>query len=89
MALTTQEKKETIKDHKVSQQDTGSTEIQVALLTLDINKLQEHFAKNKKDNHSRRGLLRKVNMRRKLLDYLKRKSEDRYKKLITRLHLRR
>ncbi|GBU08946.1 30S ribosomal subunit protein S15 [Gammaproteobacteria bacterium] len=69
--------------------DTGSPEVQVALLTNNINVLQEHFAVNKKDNHSRRGLLKMVNKRRKLLDYLKRVEISRYQTLIERLSLRR
>nr|AAV39602.1 ribosomal protein S15 [synthetic construct] len=69
--------------------DTGSTEVQVALLTAQINHLQGHFAEHKKDHHSRRGLLRMVSQRRKLLDYLKRKDVARYTQLIERLGLRR
>ena len=69
--------------------DTGSPEVQVALLTANINKLQEHFSTFKKDHHSRRGLIRMVNQRRKLLDYLKSKDVDRYNDLIKNLGLRR
>ena len=69
--------------------DSGSTEVQVALLTAQINHLQGHFAEHKKDHHSRRGLLRMVSQRRKLLDYLKRKDVARYTALIERLGLRR
>ncbi len=69
--------------------DTGSPEVQVALLSANINKLQDHFKANKQDHHSRRGLIRMVNQRRKLLDYLKRKNADRYLELIQRLGLRR
>nr|WP_235263580.1 30S ribosomal protein S15 [Nitrincola sp. A-D6] len=69
--------------------DTGSPEVQVALLTANITGLQSHFKANKQDHHSRRGLIRMVNQRRKLLDYLKRKDADRYLKLIARLGLRR
>nr|WP_105264963.1 30S ribosomal protein S15 [Pseudoalteromonas sp. T1lg76] len=69
--------------------DTGSPEVQVALLTADINKLQGHFASHKQDNHSRRGLLRKVSQRRNLLNYLKGKSIERYTALIKELGLRR
>ncbi|MGB9578360.1 MAG: 30S ribosomal protein S15, partial [Halothiobacillaceae bacterium] len=68
--------------------DTGSTEVQVALITGRINQLTEHFAIHKQDNHSRRGLIRLVNQRRKLLDYLKRKDVNRYQALISKLGLR-
>lgn len=89
MALSAQEKAEILKTHQKSESDTGSSEVQVALLTANINKLQEHFAKNKQDHHSRRGLIRMVNQRRKLLDYLKSKDADRYTGLIKTLGLRR
>ena len=89
MALSRQEKDAIISEHASGTGDTGSTEVQVALLTANINKLQGHFADHKKDNHSRRGLIRMVNQRRKLLDYLKRKDADRYTSLIKRLGLRR
>jgi small subunit ribosomal protein S15 len=89
MALSAQDKAEIVKDYQQSQGDTGSPEVQVALLTHNINKLQSHFEVNKKDHHSRRGLIRMVNQRRKLLDYLKRKDTDRYSALIKRLALRR
>ncbi len=89
MALSAQDKAEIVKDYQQSQGDTGSPEVQVALLTHNINKLQSHFEVNKKDHHSRRGLIRMVNQRRKLLDYLKRKDSDRYAALIKRLALRR
>jgi len=89
MALSTQEKDAIIKEHASAAGDTGSTEVQVALLTANINKLQGHFADHKKDNHSRRGLIRMVNQRRKLLDYLKRKDLNRYADLIKKLGLRR
>ncbi|HAZ95049.1 MAG TPA: 30S ribosomal protein S15, partial [Porticoccaceae bacterium] len=69
--------------------DTGSPEVQVALLTVNINKLQGHFGDHKKDHHSRRGLIRMVNQRRKLLDYLKGKDATRYSALIKKLGLRR
>jgi len=69
--------------------DTGSTEVQVALLTANINDLQNHFSEHKKDHHSRRGLLRMVSSRRKLLDYLKRTDVERYSQLIQKLGLRR
>jgi len=86
MALSKHEKEAIIADHGGA---TGSTEVQVALLTANINKLQGHFSDHKKDNHSRRGLIRMVNQRRKLLDYLKRKDLNRYAGLIQKLGLRR
>lgn len=89
MAMSPQEKAQVVKDYQQAEGDTGSPEVQVALLTININKLQGHFGEHKKDHHSRRGLIRMVNQRRKLLDYLKRKSTDRYSKLIERLGLRR
>lgn len=89
MALSTTEKAEVIEKFKRDQSDTGSPEVQVALLTTRITQLTEHFKTHKHDHHSRRGLLRLVNQRRKLLDYLKGKNVDRYKELITSLGLRR
>ena len=89
MALSAQSKAEIIKDYQTEDGDTGSPEVQVALLTHNINGLQEHFRSHKKDHHSRRGLIRMVNQRRKLLDYLKGKDADRYTALIKRLGLRR
>lgn len=89
MALSAQEKSAIVKEYQQAEGDTGSPEVQVALLTVNINKLQGHFAGNKKDHHSRRGLIRMVNQRRKLLDYLKRKNTDRYTALIEGLGLRR
>lgn len=89
MAMSAQEKAQVIKDYQTAEGDTGSPEVQVALLTVNINKLQNHFQDHGKDHHSRRGLIRMVNQRRKLLDYLKRKNFDRYAKLIERLGLRR
>ncbi|WP_096086073.1 30S ribosomal protein S15 [Agaribacterium haliotis] len=86
MALSAQEKQAIVADNGGQ---TGSTEVQVALLTANINKLQGHFADHKKDNHSRRGLIRMVNQRRKLLDYLKGKDLNRYAALIKKLGLRR
>lgn len=88
MALTEQEKKEIIQKFGTSEKDTGSTPVQVALLTKDINKLQEHFKQFRKDHHSRRGLIRKVNQRRKLLQYLKTNNLQAYIKLIADLGLR-
>lgn len=89
MALSAAKKAEIIKEYAVEQGDTGSPEVQVALLTHNINGLQEHFRAHKQDHHSRRGLIRMVNQRRKLLDYLKRKNPNRYAELINRLGLRR
>ncbi|WP_027848252.1 30S ribosomal protein S15 [Marinospirillum minutulum] len=87
--LTTERKAEIVKEFARAENDTGSPEVQVALLTFDINALQSHFETNKKDHHSRRGLIRKVSQRRKLLDYLKKKDVTRYADLIKRLGLRR
>jgi len=89
MALSTAEKAEVIEKFKRDQADTGSPEVQVALLTTRIVQLTEHFKTHKHDHHSRRGLLRMVNQRRKLLDYLKGKNVERYKELISSLGLRR
>ena len=82
------EKKEIVKDFGKNNIDTGSTEVQVALLTKKINELSEHFKIHKKDHHSRRGLLGMINNRRKLLKYLKGKNEDGYQELIKKLGLR-
>lgn len=87
--LTAEQKAEIVKDYARGEKDTGSPEVQVALLTFDINKLQGHFKEHKHDHHGRRGLIRKVNQRRKLLDYLKKKDLNRYAELIKRLGLRR
>ena len=89
MALSAQEKSVTVKEHQCAEGDTGSPEVQVALLTANINKLQNHFSDHKHDHHSRRGLIRMVNQRRKLLDYLKKKDVERYTALIGKLGLRR
>jgi len=89
MALTADSKAEIIKEYQLEESDTGSPEVQIALLTHNINALQEHFQSHKKDHHSRRGLIRMVNQRRKLLDYLKSKDATRYTDLIKRLGLRR
>ena len=86
--LNTEQKAQIVADYKRGENDTGSPEVQVALLTARINDLAPHFQKHKKDNHSRRGLLRLVFQRRKLLDYLKGKDVERYRQLITRLGLR-
>jgi small subunit ribosomal protein S15 len=82
-------KAEIIKEHALKQGDTGSSEVQVALLSERINLLTEHLKVHKKDHHSRRGLLLLVSQRRGLLDYTKRRNEERYQKLIQRLGLRR
>lgn len=89
MALTVEKKAELVKEFQTAEGDTGSPEVQVALLTFNINGLQEHFKSHKKDHHSKRGLIRMVNQRRKLLDYLKGKDATRYLDLIKRLGLRR
>ncbi|MDO9213582.1 MAG: 30S ribosomal protein S15 [Methylococcales bacterium] len=88
MPFTAEQKKAVVEAYRQSDTDTGSPEVQVALLTAHINHLMPHFAEHKKDNHSRRGLLRMVNQRRKLLDYLKGKDLARYRSLIERLGLR-
>lgn len=88
MSLTAAQKKAIVEEYRLSDSDTGSTEVQVALLTANINQLTPHFATHKKDNHSRRGLLRMVNQRRKLLDYLKNSDVTRYRSLIERLGIR-
>ena len=89
MALSADQKESIIKDYAMSEGDTGSPEVQVALLTANINALQVHFKEHSHDHHSRRGLIRMVNTRRKLLDYLKRAQVERYATLIKRLGLRR
>lgn len=81
-------KKEIVKEFGKNENDTGSTEVQVALLTKKINELSEHFKSHKKDHHSRRGLLGMINNRRKLLKYLKGKNEENYQSLIKKLGLR-
>ncbi|RVU82184.1 30S ribosomal protein S15 [Leucothrix sargassi] len=87
--LTNQDRADVIAKFQRSENDTGSAEVQVALLTARINDLQPHFKAHKADHHSRRGLIRMVNSRRTLLDYLKRKDADRYTALINELGLRR
>ncbi|MBZ2189395.1 MAG: 30S ribosomal protein S15 [Alcanivorax sp.] len=89
MSLTAAQKAEILKEYGQKEGDTGSPEVQVALLTANINGLQDHFKDHKKDHHGRRGLIRMVNQRRKLLDYLARKDHGRYAKLISSLGLRR
>jgi len=88
MPVTTDKKAQIVSDYQRAAGDTGSPEVQVALLTTRINDLTGHFKVHVKDHHSRRGLLRMVNRRRKLLDYLKRSSDDAYRTLIERLGLR-
>ncbi|MBL4772492.1 MAG: 30S ribosomal protein S15 [Alcanivoracaceae bacterium] len=87
--LTVEQRQEIINDYKTSENDTGSADVQIALLTARITYLSDHFKSHKKDLHSRRGLLKLVNQRRKLQKYLKGKDQDRYQKLIKRLGLRR
>ncbi len=88
MSVTAERKNEIIKEFGAKKGDTGSTEIQIAVLSERIANLTEHFKTNKKDHHSRRGLLIMVGRRRRLLDYLKRKDADRYESLIKKLGLR-
>ena len=89
MSITAERKQALIKEHAQGKSDTGSPEVQVAILTERINNLTGHFKSHAKDNHSRRGLLKLVSQRRSLLDYLKGKEEARYKTLIERLGIRR
>ncbi len=88
MSITQERKDALVKEHGRANGDTGSPEVQVAILTERINNLTEHFKSHAKDNHSRRGLLMLVNKRRSLLDYLKKKDEGRYAELIAKLGLR-
>ena len=88
MSVTVAQKAQIVADHQRTAGDTGSSEVQVALITARINGLTDHFKSNVKDHHSRRGLLKLVSQRRKLLDYLKRKNADKYRQLIERLGLR-
>ena len=88
MALLTQEKANIVNEYKRNEGDTGSPEVQIALLTENINKLQNHFKNHNKDHHSRSGLIRMVNLRRKLLAYLKRKNSESYNELVKKLNLR-
>ena len=88
MSITTERKAELVKEHGRGKEDTGSPEVQVAILTSRINTLTQHFKTHAKDNHSRRGLLMMVNKRRSLLDYLRREDEKRYTDLIAKLGLR-
>ena len=89
MSLTSQNKSSIVADYARAEDDTGSPEVQVALLSARISELTDHFGEHKKDHHSRQGLLKMVNKRRKLLDYLKKKDQNRYRELISRLGLRR
>lgn len=88
MAFTKEEKAATMAAHRIHDRDTGSSEVQIALLTKRITSLTEHFKANKKDHHSRRGLLQMVGRRRKLLDYLRRINQGKYQALIGALGLR-
>lgn len=89
MSLSSENKSSIIKEYSRGEADTGSPEVQVALLSARISELTGHFGEHKKDHHSRQGLLRMVNRRRKLLDYVKSKDPERYRELISRLGLRR
>ena len=89
MSLSTEAKSEIVAEYSRGDADTGSPEVQVALLSARISELTGHFGEHKKDHHSRQGLLKMINKRRKLLDYLKAKDPGRYRELITRLGLRR
>jgi len=88
MSITAERKQEVIKEHARAKSDTGSPEVQIAILTSRIQTLTEHFKSHAKDNHSRRGLLLMVNKRRSLLDYLRKEDETRYTDLIAKLGLR-
>ena len=89
MATATELKEKIVSDYKTHTSDTGSSQVQIALLTQRINELTQHFKIHKKDNHSRRGLLKMVSRRRKLLDYLKRKDINEYHTIIEKLGIRR
>ncbi|MEM9234374.1 MAG: 30S ribosomal protein S15 [Pseudomonadota bacterium] len=89
MSITTERKAQLISEYATKDGDTGSPEVQIAILTDRINTLTDHFKEHKKDNHSRRGLLKMVSQRRRLLDYVRGKDEARYQSLIERLSLRR
>jgi small subunit ribosomal protein S15 len=88
MVLDTERKQEKIEEFRLHDKDTGSPEVQIALLTERINYLTEHFKTHKKDHHSRRGLIRLVNQRKSLLDYIKGEDMERYRQLIERLGIR-
>lgn len=89
MALNVEQKTSIITDHKLHEKDTGSSEVQIALLTKRVTYLTEHFKTHAKDHHSRRGLLKLVSKRRKLLDHLKKESLNRYQSIISKLGIRR
>lgn len=89
MSITVEEKTRLIKEFATKEGDTGSSDVQIAILTSRITTLTEHFKSHKKDNHSRRGLLKMVALRRKLLDYVKKQDEPRYRTLLERLNIRR
>ena len=89
MSISPARKQELIKEYAVKPDDTGSPEVQIAILTERITNLTEHFQDHKKDNHSRRGILKMVSQRRRLLDYVKGKSDEQYQDLIKRLGIRR
>jgi small subunit ribosomal protein S15 len=89
MSITPERKSALIKENATKANDTGSPEVQIAILTERINDLTEHFKTHRKDNHSRRGLLKMVSQRRQLLDYVKRKNEQRYQTIIDKLGIRR
>jgi len=89
MSVTAERKTELIKDNATKDGDTGSPEVQIAILTERINNLTEHFKTHKKDNHSRRGLLKMVSQRRQLLDYVRNKEDARYQTIIKKLGIRR
>ncbi|HLV02101.1 MAG TPA: 30S ribosomal protein S15 [Acidobacteriota bacterium] len=88
MALAKEQKNQIVGDFQLHKSDTGSPEVQIALLSQRISQLTEHFKTHQKDHHSRRGLLKLVGQRRRLLDYLKKRDFDRYKQLIERLGIR-
>lgn len=88
MSIDKTQKESIINDYKLHDNDTGSPEVQIAILSTRINYLTEHFKTHKKDHHSRRGLLKLVSQRRKLLDYLKKSDKERYEKVIERLEIR-
>jgi small subunit ribosomal protein S15 len=89
MSLTTEQKKEIIKKYGENEHDSGKAEVQIALLTENINQLAPHFEKHDQDHHSRRGLLKMVGQRRRLLDYLAKKDVERYREIIKKLGIRR
>lgn len=86
--ITSEKKKQVINDFKVNEKDTGSADVQIAILTERINRLTQHFKLHKKDHHSRLGLLKMVGRRRRLLDYLKKRNKEKYQTIIQRLGIR-